>query len=192
MCRFGSSLAQRYQPSRVIGVDVDSALIDQCQHTVERAFSLQKPTTDDDSLSSSPFVPVLDSGEPTRKRRKVSDGAAQDLPTASSVQLVDYHYFPAFFPGLYGTIDVRGGNSSRPVTEEEAYSGNKRTQRSEESQNVDVGQLAFPRSLVFYSADWTNTTIETDQAGYDVILGCVLNVRGRPLVLILFVPTDSP
>lgn len=178
LCRFGSSLAQRYSPSRVIGVDIDSALIDQCQYTVEYAFSLQKATNNDGSSSLSPSAPEHDSGELTRKRRKVKNGAAQDIPTASSAQLVDYHYFPAFFPELYGTIDVRGGDISRPVAEVEMHSGNKRAQRTEESQNVGVRQLAFPRNLVFYSADWTNTSIETDQAGYDVILGYIFNIRG--------------
>lgn len=193
---FGSSSAQRYQPSRVIGVDIDSALIDQCQYTVEHAFSLQKPpAVDASSTQSGQSTPISDpsSIEPTRKKRKVKNGTAQDVPSVSSEQPIDFHYFPSFFPELYGPIDFRGASQSMTGPRNEAAEDpaiadavtastsssqqgkGKRTNTAEGSSDAALQVPSFPRNLVFYSADWTNASIKTDQAGYDVILGYVLS-----------------
>jgi hypothetical protein len=168
-------------------------LIEQCQYTVEHAFSLQKrPTPDGTSTHPQPPTSISDpsSTEPTRKKRKVKNSTAQDVPSVSSEQPTDFHYFPSFFPELYGPIDFRGALSTTGQKDEAAgdpankdavaastdsnHQGKgKRSQAAEGSSDVVVNSPSFPRNLVFYSADWTNASIETDQAGYDVILGYV-------------------
>jgi 7SK snRNA methylphosphate capping enzyme len=165
---FSSSLAQQLQPSRVVGVDIDNALIDQCRATVEHAFSLQKPL---DTLPSSLNAAIGDAGsaveEPRRKKRKLKNGVAQDVQTApTSIPEVDTHYFPAFFPQLFGPIEIQGAT---------LLANPRETDGDQDQMSADVPKQKqpppFPRNLEFHAADWTNTSIDTDNAGYDVILG---------------------
>lgn len=169
---FGSSLAQRYQPSKVVGVDIDNALIDLCRSTVEHAFSLQSPLDADiREEQAGPTLPISVSSralEPTRKKRKLKNGAAQDVKDPPQNRKLETDHFPAFFPQLFGTIDIQG------ATQLASSAGTNQEQSGINADSLDSGHSKsqiFPRNLQFYAADWTNTKIETDEAGYDVILG---------------------
>lgn len=70
-----------------------------------------------------------------------------------SSQPVQQHYFPACFPQMYGPVAIskQQGPPHRPSTLGEPH-------------------VPFPRNIEFHAADWLNQSIETDEAGYDVIL----------------------
>lgn len=192
-----SSLAQRYEALQIVGVDIDSALVDQCKATVENAFSLQRPlalpldsSTPDGH--SSPKASVEQ--EPSRKKRRLNDGTgviqdglAADYQTSPITDNVDY--FPAFFPSLFGTIDVRAAKlqdqasdtAKRPAIQPDLFEQSKKRRAQPASTNDTPDEnpstdskvpVAFPRNLVFYAADWPKTKIESDTDGYDVVLGC--------------------
>ena len=157
-----------------MGVDIDNALIDQCRTTVEQAFSLQKPLDFDPAERQScpnPIGEVAESSirEPSRKKRKLKNGAAQDAQTAPAPTLtpkVDTQYFHSFFPQLFGPIDIHGAtllaNSLRTGQFERGIDAESRQ---------PSGHSHFPRNLEFHAADWASTSIDTDKDGYDVILG---------------------
>ncbi|KAJ9123754.1 hypothetical protein QFC24_003528 [Naganishia onofrii] len=192
-------LAQRYEALQVVGVDIDSALVDQCKATVENAFSLQRPlalpldsSTPDGH--SSPKAPIEQ--EPSRKKRRLNDGTgviqdglAADYQTSPITDNVDY--FPAFFPSLFGTIDVRAAKlqdqasdtAKRPAIQPDLFEQSKKRRAQPATTNDTPDEnpttdskvpVAFPRNLVFYAADWPKTKIESDTDGYDVVLGLSL------------------
>ncbi|KAJ9123333.1 hypothetical protein QFC22_001532 [Naganishia vaughanmartiniae] len=190
-------LAQRYEALQVVGVDIDSALVDQCKATVEHAFSLQRPlpllldpSTSDEY--SEPNASVTQ--EPSRKKRRLNDGArilqdhaAVEFEPSANADNADY--FPAFFPSLFGTIDARAaklqasiGNTKLPGSIKDTPDQTKKRRAQPPTTNGGIEHTsadpkvyaAFPRNLVFYAADWPKTKIESDIDGYDVILGLSL------------------
>lgn len=166
-----------------MGVDIDNALIDQCRTTVEHAFSLQKPL-DKQPRSPNPAgqinsASVEQVGEPRRKKRKLKNGVAQGVQNSPmSMSQDDTNYFPVFFPQLLGSIDVRGatllGNLDLQKADEEEGARQLPTDPCKQT-----GRAAFPRNLEFHAADWTNARIDTDETGYDVILGYVFPLAVR-------------
>lgn len=193
-----SSSAQRFEALQVIGVDIDSALVDQCKATVEHAFSLGRPlplhlnqaaTAAATDAHSNPTAPIEQ--EHSRKKRKLNDGATSlhdSVATEhqSPVNADNTDYFPSFFPSLFGTIDIRAtklqvsdGVVAHPVVSEESSDQGKKRRAQSATANGGIENTAsdskapvpFPRNLVFFAADWPKTDIETDIHGYDVILG---------------------
>ena len=169
-----------HQAKRVIGVDIDLDLIQQCGHTVQHAFSLQKPSTDRGEGSSE---------APKKKKRKLTsgDGAGSAEQPSSETRM---HYFPACFPALYGTITM-GGSPNGSVADRDAASrkspaARKRSKSATESSDPPI--TSFPRNLVFYAANWAEEEIETDADRYDVILA--YDPRDRIFMLIKEADSD--
>lgn len=79
----------------------------------------------------------------------VDDGAAYD----------DQHYFPSFFPDLFGPIYLPS-----PTVLAKSLSG------SQTPTSLQLHSPTFPDNVTFVAADWVTTEIETDKIGYDVIL----------------------
>lgn len=143
-------------------------LIQQCGHTVQHAFSLQKPATPEELATKK-----------KSKKRKLADG--NELSTteqpSSEAQL---QYFPACFPALYDSIPVVG--TSKASTQRSGISGDQpEGSRKRPKDSSDSAPVKFPRNLVFYAANWAEEDIETDVDRYDVILAYVsrLSLVGR-------------
>ncbi|KAJ9107377.1 hypothetical protein QFC21_000827 [Naganishia friedmannii] len=178
----------------LVGVDIDSALVDQCKTTVEHAFSVQRPmplVTDTSIHDQRLDLEVSTEQEPSRKKRRLNSGTgmprgceAEDSQPATTAANPDY--FPAFFPSLFGAIDVRAskvqasnGNTESPGSATDSSGQTKQSKAKPPATNGGIephftdskAAVPFPRNLVFYAADWPKTKIESDRDGYDVILG---------------------
>jgi len=161
-------------PAKVIGVDIDPYLVGQCRFTVERAFSQERPrqlkvsSAEDGSAETTELGKRKTQGDvnvPSTKRRRKRRGEqavphpASTLDTSPSTRPAEEtHHFPAYFADLLGPIDPRAHKVFDPtgLTEQER-----------------AGRL-FPRNVAFFAADWVVDPLESDGAGYDIILALSL------------------
>jgi hypothetical protein len=162
--------AQRMRPAKVIGVDIDPYLVGQCRHTVERAFSqerprlLQVPSAEDGQEATSELGKRKSDGDgaaPSAKRRRKRQGDRKPPKLVPTVDTSpshrpdeETHHFPAYFADLLGPIDPRGHRVFDPTVL---------------SEHERAGHL-FPRNVAFFTADWVTDQLESDEGGYDVIL----------------------
>jgi hypothetical protein len=157
------------RPVKVIGVDIDPYLVGQCRHTVERAFSQERPrqlqvTSAQDGQATSELGKRKSEGvgaAPSAKRRRKRQGDRKSANLAPTLDTSpsnrpdeETHHFPAFFADLLGPIDPRGHRVFDPTVL---------------SEQERAGHL-FPRNVAFFAADWVTDQLESDEGGYDVIL----------------------
>jgi 7SK snRNA methylphosphate capping enzyme len=134
--------AQLWGARRVVGVDIDDALVRMAWRRRRTLWSHQAPISD---ISSSP---ENDTGTSRRKRKRKSYPTSSPPPPPPPGVMADY--FPASCQHMFGPLPI-------PPTDTPAL-------------GFGVSDHEFPHNISFRRADWVNERIPEDGAGYDVIV----------------------
>ncbi|GAA5879650.1 hypothetical protein JCM1840_000601 [Sporobolomyces johnsonii] len=161
-------LAQRFEPARVVGVDIDSDLTRKARGNVDLAWSRQAPLKrlldEATALSSS------------RKRRSRSRSPATDppLPPLSSTDPTSpflptsAHYFPTSMSRMFGYLPHPKHLLTHYVDQPEIETTGVLRRGKRKVMPLEV--KAFPENMRVVHADWVNQEIDADREGYDVII----------------------
>ncbi|TFK70807.1 Bin3-domain-containing protein [Pluteus cervinus] len=161
--RVTCEIAQLWNAKKVVGVDIDDALITTAWRRRRAVWSLQGPTSAAPKASdeNSDQDRVLErvgrekcSGEAKeerpQKKRKTEDGRAQGtapplIAPSRGLPLPIPNYFPASCEHEFGSLPVPPFQTR--------------------SKNI------FPHNVVFRTVDWAKEDVLEDAEGYDVVLG---------------------
>ncbi|KAI0772033.1 Bin3-domain-containing protein [Trametes elegans] len=146
-CEIGQRLGAR----RVVGVDIDDALVRSAWKHRRSVWSQQGPP----SRAGDAVLRLENNAAPAgcRKRRRLSSSTADSNPDPDSVQALAGipDYFPASCEHMFGPLPIPDATS---------------TSASHGGASAD----AFPHNVAFRTADWVSGEIPDDAEGYDVVL----------------------
>ncbi|KAI5476739.1 hypothetical protein MNV49_007329 [Pseudohyphozyma bogoriensis] len=150
-------IAQRFGAAKVVGVDIDDNLVNQCRRTVELAWSRQEP------LESVHFAAksLQTRDRPPHERAPSPPPAPTEPPKGD--------YFPLAFPRMFGYLPTPPKDAVttyQRVAEEDT----KGVLREGKKRVMPTEVVSFPENIKFRPADWPNETIYEDSKGYDVII----------------------
>lgn len=137
-------LAQRFEPYRCTGVDIDKSLVREAKKQVTRAFSTQGPLN---------TIMGNSNGEP------LYEGPPKQ------------GYFPQAFPRMFGNLQTPPSDylyQMAPAIESTETRVRKGELRRATAMPKEM--RLFPRNIRFECAEWVNEDIDDDRAGYDLIL----------------------
>jgi len=143
--------AQLWGARRVVGVDIDDALVRMAWRRRRTLWSHQAPPSLPDPASSCPTGSSTSHLNLKRKR------APQPHPPPAPPAEADH--FPASCQHMFGPLPI-------PPTPSSTETGI--------TLDAGVSENAFPHNVSFRRADWVNERIPEDEPGYDVILACAL------------------
>ncbi|KAF8467139.1 Bin3-domain-containing protein [Russula ochroleuca] len=135
-------IAQLWCARRVVGVDIDDALVRMAWRRRRTLWSHQGPTSDRSDLPPSP-------GAGTSSRRKRKRASHPTTPPPPSSGAADY--FPASCQHMFGPLPIPPADTAPAL-------------------DSGVSENQFPHNISFRRADWVNERIPEDEAGYDVIV----------------------
>ena len=136
--------AQLWGARRVVGVDIDDALVRMAWRRRRTFWSHQAPSSlSQEAVSSCP------TGSTSRLNLKRKRAPQPHPPPAPP----EADYFPASCQHMFGPLPIPPSSTDMSITLDSGVSEN-----------------AFPHNVSFRRADWVNERILEDEAGYDVIL----------------------
>lgn len=150
-------LAQTRGARRVVGVDIDDALVRAAWKRRRTLWSMQAPASPSESHQENELPETLRSLPKVNGNKRKRAGSILELGSESNRALQEVprpqpDHFPASCEHMYGPLPIP---SSAQLEPEFLQSG------------------TFPHNVVFRTADWVAKTIPEDAGGYDVVLACV-------------------
>lgn len=137
--------AQLWGARRVVGVDIDDALVRMAWRRRRTLWSHQAPPSLSEAVSQS-SCPTENASRLNLKRKRTPQHRSPPAPPEAD-------YFPASCQHMFGPLPIPPSGTEMSVAPDSGVSEN-----------------AFPHNVSFRRADWVNERIPEDEAGYDVIL----------------------